>query len=551
MPVPYLVGTPTTSHNTDGSNTGDSLSVAAPTGMQSGDVVLVSIRSQSSTSPTDFSCSGFSRVGPAFTANSANNRVLGFYLKVITTPGSEPASYTFTKPSGGGRGVIIASLFRGVDNSNPISGYRDSYSGPVDVNDSTKCLLPSFNITSPCLVVTSFSNELSSGNANNPVDYSPELSLVSQMATPGDTTVSRTILRVGTYSSASDTSTLQFYCKWSAVSSVSSEGIALRGVSDPAPVDPKPNYRPFNNVSDMLRNIGFTWAHRGNSALYSEMSSYSYLLAMSRGFAALEISLAKSSDGVWFGLHDQYLDRTAGITGNVLPSSKTWAEIQALPNIGVDGVDRGYLRWEDFVELSGSCILIVDPKWTISGGLAQFWELISSVPKSRVIVKFSYDYTTLATQANSRGYSSWGFLYSNNLSDVNFDSLTAPWTMLGFPYEAPQGEWNTVLAKGKPVIAHIAASVDNYNTALSKGAVGVQCSGSNVIPGVGKYLFDDSSNLDQTINWLRGLGYTGTLQDMQFKFLKDQPGVILGSSSDMQKSLNKKPRDVLRRIDWL
>jgi lysyl-tRNA synthetase class I len=56
--------------------------------------------------------------------------------------------------------------------------------------------------------------------------------------------------------------------------------------------------------------------------------------------------------------------------------------------------------------------------------------------------------------------------------------------MIGMDYTASQAVWDEALALGKPVIGHIAPSQSAYNTAMSKGASGVQVSGVGVVTPV-------------------------------------------------------------------
>lgn len=42
-----------------------------------------------------------------------------------------------------------------------------------------------------------------------------------------------------------------------------------------------------------------------------------------------------------------------------------------------------------------------------------------------------------------------------------------------------------------------------------------------------------ASKADETVAWLRGLGYTGSIQDMQLEYLEDQT-LETGSSADLQ-----------------
>ena len=89
----------------------------------------------------------------------------------------------------------------------------------------------------------------------------------------------------------------------------------------------------------MLAQSCFYCAHRGGSRDFPEMSLYAYGQSALVGYPALEISLARTSDGVWFGLHDASLDRTSFNTGGgsgttYVAASMTWAQVQSYYILG-------------------------------------------------------------------------------------------------------------------------------------------------------------------------------------------------------------------------
>ena len=79
-------------------------------------------------------------------------------------------------------------------------------------------------------------------------------------------------------------------------------------------------------LPELLASRPFYVAHRGGSADWPECSMEAYARSVDAGVDALEIPVARSADGVWFGLHDATLDRTSGTTGFVA-AEHTWAEI--------------------------------------------------------------------------------------------------------------------------------------------------------------------------------------------------------------------------------
>lgn len=254
-----------------------------------------------------------------------------------------------------------------------------------------------------------------------------------------------------------------------------------------------PMRRGFNSVSDMLAKPGFTWAHRGGSASYPEHSLYAYTQSVARGYGVLEISLARTSDGVWFGLHDQTTDRTSGGSfGNA--SSQTWAQIQAQQIVvGSQGAPQPYMSWSQLVAKYGKThIIVADPKYALSYQ-TEFLNMVNNdLGPTRAIIKYSgvgSGAAALSTAAQALGFQTWGFFYATDASASQggsgaLQTWAGSWTLLGMEYGASQAIWNEALAFGKPVIGHIAPNQAAYNTAMTKGASGVQVSGVGVVAPV-------------------------------------------------------------------
>src|SRR5690606_20228160 len=119
----------------------------------------------------------------------------------------------------------------------------------------------------------------------------------------------------------------------------------------------------YASIDEMLGTDPFYVAHRGGSVDWDEMTLRAYTNSVAWGAKALEVSVARTSDGVYFGLHDEYLDRTSlgnpsGTTLN--PKTLTWAQVQSYDVFGREP----YMRLEELTELYGdSHILFIDPKY--------------------------------------------------------------------------------------------------------------------------------------------------------------------------------------------
>lgn len=242
----------------------------------------------------------------------------------------------------------------------------------------------------------------------------------------------------------------------------------------------------YSSVTQMLAQTTFYCAHRGGSRDYPEMSMYAYGQSALLGYPALEISLARTSDGVWFGLHDSTLDRTSGVTG-VTASSLTWAQVQTYNILGSMAANntgqpnRPYMRWEELIALYyPSHVIFVDPKVALGfhTELITMMNALPGTPTDHFVAKYFGEGNSGGWPANARtaGYKTWGYYYAGG--------AWATWQhlfdILGMDYSAPGGDWTSILSHGKPVMGHIAPDAAAVTTALSKGAAGVMVSGVKV-----------------------------------------------------------------------
>lgn len=253
----------------------------------------------------------------------------------------------------------------------------------------------------------------------------------------------------------------------------------------PAVVDDiKPGY---TSIGAMLADAPFYVAHRGGSLNWPEMSMTAYSRSVAWGAGALEVSLARTSDGVYFGLHDETLQRTSGVA--TAAANMTWAQVQALSIFG----QAPYMRWEEIAALYGRThVLFVDPKFInrLSYQNALYTLLKNTVPdwSQRVVVKLYWSFNgSWGATARSAGFKTWGYFWeddgypSRTTSSGNFD-------LLGFNYDASAGAWANMLALGKPVIGHVCPDAAAAATALSRGAAGVMAAHVlDIIPARGPF----------------------------------------------------------------
>jgi len=247
------------------------------------------------------------------------------------------------------------------------------------------------------------------------------------------------------------------------------------------------------SVDRLLAIDGFTVGHRGGSVDWAEMSMRAYTEAVLRNVDAVEISVSRTIDGVWFGLHDETLLRTSGV--DIDPATLTWRQVQDYLCAAPAGGDPrfGAQQYERLVDLldayATSHVILLDPKYH-SGAVwrPEFFALIeAAVPRAQdhVVIKWSGGGTSLADDAAALGYDTVGYFYQSDYlaNPAGVLANAGHWSWLELEHGAPQSTWDAFLALGKPVIGFTAATAAQRQTALDKGAAGVMCSGIRAIKG--------------------------------------------------------------------
>jgi hypothetical protein len=240
----------------------------------------------------------------------------------------------------------------------------------------------------------------------------------------------------------------------------------------------------YSSVSEMLAQPKFYVAHRGGSADWPEGSLHAYTQSVAWGAPALEFSLGRSSDGVYFQLHDQYLDRTSlGTTTTTLnPALMTWDQINTY-TINQYGRQEPYCKLTDALDAYlDSHVFFIDPKYT-KDFLPDLWDLLSEYPgyEDKIVLKYAGGDVSVADEAHAHGCKAWGFYYpTDNLT--NMVNLSGPyWDLIGMQVNSDgtydSSAWTQALSLGKPVVGHICSSKTMSDGAFAAGASGVMVSG--------------------------------------------------------------------------
>ena len=227
---------------------------------------------------------------------------------------------------------------------------------------------------------------------------------------------------------------------------------------------------------------GIVVGHRGMSEAGDvvEHTMAAYTRAVECGVDALEISCHRTSDGVWFASHDPTLERLGGPSTPI--KNMTWAQVQAAFAARPEAAP---VTLRDYLAAYGAThVTIFDPKTEMARS-DEYLALLKDY-KDRVVVKAFADSGWLFAKVKQAGWATWGYAYARNrgqnwypdfVKGTNLDFLSMEW-------DAADDVWAPLVATGRPVIAHIPASVAQAAEGARKGAAGCITSRADLVAGL-------------------------------------------------------------------
>lgn len=459
-----------------------------------GDVLVVALRSQGTRNGEIVLPAGWARGG---SGAIPNDRALGIFYKPVPSAAAETAtSYTFAGLSSATSRIIGAiGVLRGADLAHLNDG------GIAYDTDATIAATVAGGV--PFTAIALWGGEFTAGvsvvPSSTPADFTTVVtaqtaggSSPSTVLANSNTTGSRTGLLLASRSIESGSTTMpSITTTWpTAPTDPKSAVWIVRGTTSAT------SPAGFASVAAMAAKRGATWAHRGGSASYTEHSLFAYAQAAERGYGALELSMQRTIDGVWFGCHDLDLAR---VTGGAAPTTDvrtmTWAQVNSYQmTVGASGAPQPFMRWQDFLAAGyqNTHVLILDPKNSVGTHQAEFLAMVAGdVDKSRVLMKWAGGLTSFADAAHAAGFQTAGYWYQDDYDADNLAAETQHWDWLGMDLAAssawtgPGSIRELANAQGKKVWGHIAANQVDYNTAVAKGADAVQASAVATITAIG------------------------------------------------------------------
>jgi hypothetical protein len=506
----------TTTGGTTGTGTSTNLVLNVPAGLQNGDWLIVAARSQISTGASDFSCSGWSRVGPAWPGSSASARVVGFFAHRVDDAGGEPASYTFERSGAATRNIGTMIAVRGLPPTDYLDAAVTDYYGTTVVGGKQT---ESLTVTAEnALQLFLGSAEFTATNSQIPSGTPGGFTEIALATTDTDTGISRTAVWFGqkdTTLGGTGTSSIT----WGSPIDPVAQSIVIRPATsvpdsyeltvydgstevpatvwvydgvDELPVQdvlglPWHSFTVSEMEDDVANARDTYWAHRGGSLDWSEMSMRAYTNAVFHGAKTLEISVHRSSDGVWIMSHDADLTRVTATTHTIISTPSS-----TMLGLPIDTPTTGGVigRIEDVLDAYKDMLLIVDNKpgsWQ-----TEFFDLLKAhVPNwaEHIIIKIDGGASISRFQnAQAAGFKTAAYWYhTSNWGVGGVPDKIAYVDYPGLNYDADVSYWNDLLALSgsKPIWGHVLPNQTAKNTAKTKGAKIFQCSGvTTIIPKI-------------------------------------------------------------------
>ena len=236
------------------------------------------------------------------------------------------------------------------------------------------------------------------------------------------------------------------------------------------------------SASALKGRKGVVVGHRGMSGAGDvvEHTMAAYTRAVECGVDALEISCHRTSDGVWLASHDSTLARLGGPSTPI--RDMTWAQVLSAFAARPEATP---VTLKDYLATYGAThVTIFDPKTEMARS-DEYLALLAPY-KDRVIIKAFADSGWLFAKVKQAGWATWGYAYARNrgqtwypdfVKGTNLDFLSMEW-------DAADDVWAPLVATGKPVIAHIPASVAQAAEGARKGAAGCITSRADLVAGL-------------------------------------------------------------------
>jgi hypothetical protein len=503
MSVAWHLGPDYTSgvdYNTATAASGTSVTVSKPSGLVDGQTLRAFFYSQVASGATATAPSGWTL------ERAPSSRRGGVYRKVVTDADAEPANYTWSTANSG-RQLVAIWLCDGEDDS-PVdiagvfaaeSTSATAAAVTATVSDGFLATFGYWNNSSTTVTTLNYPGgmtdllDLNSPTTGNTSGLSVGFEQLSASGTTGSRVLTGTPTPVNmsavniVYVAAPVPVTL------TGTGTITAEGSVGGGGAQSKNSDPLAGTGSITAAG--VRNLSATavlagggtatmsvtemdaritagrpvhWAHRGGSANWSEMTMYAYDNAYAAGARVFEVSVHRSSDGVWIMSHDATLTRVTATSYTIVDTNSA-----TMLGLAVDTPSTGGVigRLEDVLDAYGDkVVILVDNK--PGSWFSEFLDLLETYPNAhdQFIVKLDGQFGSTANfaAAKARGFKVAGYWYPNNY-ETYLPARADDTDYIGMQYDATTTEWADIFAYGKTVWGHVIQDQTQYNLCATAG----------------------------------------------------------------------------------
>lgn len=457
------IGTPASgTGGTANTNVDTNITVPIPGTVNNGDLVIVVMvgANATATAPTINTLAGWTRLDSAPVDGTAPQLTGGIFTRFRQPGDTSSPVWTF---SGGSNFVAGVVSYPGVDPTTPITGFIfDAYTGTNTAKSTTSIT------TAGGWLVTGFADRNGgtytalADTVRATITHSSGPSLVIQDSN-GNVAAGP---QVRTATGPSTSVGLSFAI---GLNPAAAAGAPIDTVT--SAVSAFDVFPVADPVGRFFYRLGSMYvAHRGLSASAVEHTAAAYQLCDALGIIAREVSVQRSSDGVWLASHDRTTGRVFGAGQDIDIPTNTYAAIQAATAAGTTVGGHPIARLVDLISASP-----VDKVWWVDNkrnlDITDFLDTLDAFPNAqgRFMIKAVYN-STVPAAARARGYRSWGYWYEADLTQ--FDTYKGNFHVHGLDYLASPAAWAQVLADGKPVLSHVTLTKAAFDAGTALGANG-------------------------------------------------------------------------------
>ena len=233
---------------------------------------------------------------------------------------------------------------------------------------------------------------------------------------------------------------------------------------------------PPATVTELLGTEGFMVAHRGGSRSWPEMTEVAYDQAVDAGLRALEVSVHRTSDGVFVCCHDPSTLRVAGVDHII--AQTPWADLQPLKVTAKRTTDPGqpdaaFTQLETVLKAhAADRVIVLEDKSYAHGAALLEW--VRAIPghEERVVWKVHGPSGDRAVALGAEaGLRTFGYFFPANLEA--FAQKAPRFDIVGIDVECTDDQIRAAVDVGKPVLAHVIASTAERDRMRDLGCRGL------------------------------------------------------------------------------